>query len=437
MSEANNNQIQGDDELIFFEDEQRTVTEEINPWKLLIVDDDPEIHEITKMVLTGFTFQKRGIVFHHAYSGVEAKKVIADQPDLALILLDVVMETDDSGLQLVHYIRDNIYNSYVRIILRTGQPGQAPEREVIENYDINDYKEKTELTAQKLVTTVISSLRSYMGILTIAKLNDELEEKVKERTAELEESLNIIKQDEEAGKKVQFKMLPENDIDLAPYHFTHNITPSLYLSGDFLDYFKINSNYIGFYIADVSGHGASSAFVTILLKSFITNYLEKYESEDNGLIKSPARLLKKLNWTLVEENLDKHMTLFYGVIDIRENKMTFANGGQYPFPIIYDGSSSTYMKYKGFPVGLLEFTQFEQHELDLPEEFLLLFLSDGVLEVLPEQDFEKQLDHMTHLIDNFETSLDTIINKIGFDETGPQPDDLTFMMIKKGGSNGQ
>jgi len=433
-----NNDSQYNDNLFEFAGEiSEAAPEERDPWKLLIVDDDPEIHDITHMVLQDFRFDKRSILFLNAYSKSDAETIISDNPDIALILLDVVMESDSSGLELVEYIRNTIHNDYVRIILRTGQPGQAPEQEVIENYDINDYKEKTELTAQKLVTTVIASLRSYMGILTIAQLNDELEEKVIQRTAELEESLNIIKQDEEAGKKIQFKLLPENEYDIQPYHFSHKIIPSLYLSGDFLDYFKINSNFIGFYFADVSGHGASSAFVTILLKSFISNYLEKYESENNELIRSPAKLLKKLNWNLVEENLEKHLTIFYGVIDIKENRLLFSNGGQYPFPVIFDGSSTTSLEYKGFPVGLLEFTQFEEHEIELPDQFSLLFLSDGILEVLPHKDSETQKKLIKGLVNDFDTDIDAIISKLQVDETSPQPDDLTFLMINKGGSNGQ
>ncbi len=434
MEQVTDNEIFTDDELVFFDDESAAVEKnELTPWKLLVVDDDPEIHEITQMVLEDFTYDSRPATIMNAYSGEEAKYIINQNQDIALILLDVVMENEDAGLELVEHIRNTINNKTVRIILRTGQPGQAPEREVIESYDINDYKEKTELTAQKLVTSVITSLRTYTGIITIAKLNDELEQKVKDRTAELEESLNIIKQDEEAGKKVQFKLLPDNELTIGEYSFSHQIYPSLYLSGDFLDYFKINSNYIGFYIADVSGHGASSAFVTILLKSFVTNYLEKYDSENNDLITSPAKLLKKLNWTIVEENLDKHLTLFYGIIDMENNKLIFSNGGQFPFPLIYDGTTSNYLEYKGFPVGLLEFTNFEQHEIDLPDDFSMLFLSDGVLEVLPYDSTETQLSHISTLFDGFDTKIEELVKKIDIVEDSIKPDDLTFLMIKKGG----
>jgi response regulator RpfG family c-di-GMP phosphodiesterase len=147
-------------------------TEELAPahngsWKILIVDDEPEVHAVTKLALSDFVFQGKNLEFFSAFSGQDAKLLVEQHPDAAIILLDVVMETDDAGLLVARYIREVLHNHYLRIILRTGQPGQAPERQVIVNYDINDYKSKTELTAQKLFTVVMSSLRSYRDILAI------------------------------------------------------------------------------------------------------------------------------------------------------------------------------------------------------------------------------------------------------------------------------
>ncbi len=136
-------------------------------WKILVVDDEPEVHAVTKLALSDFSFQGKRLEFISAYSGEEAKKLILEHDDAAIVLLDVVMETDDAGLQVARFIREEADNTKVRIILRTGQPGQAPEREVIVNYDINDYKSKTELTAQKLFTVVMASLRSYRDILSL------------------------------------------------------------------------------------------------------------------------------------------------------------------------------------------------------------------------------------------------------------------------------
>ncbi|MEE2001126.1 EAL domain-containing protein [Alkalimonas sp. MEB108] len=139
----------------------------VGEWQLLIVDDDEEIHTVTQLALSDVVVEGRKLVFHHAYSGKEAVKFLREHDNIALVLLDVVMETDDAGLKVVEQIRDDLKLEDTRIILRTGQPGYAPEESVIKEYDINDYKTKTELTRSKLVTTIIASIRSYQQIRTI------------------------------------------------------------------------------------------------------------------------------------------------------------------------------------------------------------------------------------------------------------------------------
>jgi len=134
------------------------------PWKIIIADDEEEVHGVTKFALEEFSFENREILFLSAYSGEETKKLIKENPDTAVILLDIVMEKENTGLEVVEYIRRELKNPYVRIILRTGQPGQAPQREVIKDFDINDYKEKVELTDQKLFTTLVASLRAFRDL---------------------------------------------------------------------------------------------------------------------------------------------------------------------------------------------------------------------------------------------------------------------------------
>ncbi len=136
-------------------------------WKLLVVDDEDEVHAVTSLALEDFHFAGRPLQLINAYSGEEARDIISEQPDIALILLDVVMETEQAGLDVAKYIRETLRNRFVRIILRTGQPGQAPEFKVITEFDINDYKEKTELTRQKLYTTVYTALSSYRDLMAL------------------------------------------------------------------------------------------------------------------------------------------------------------------------------------------------------------------------------------------------------------------------------
>ncbi|WP_235211703.1 MULTISPECIES: hypothetical protein [Janthinobacterium] len=131
------------------------------PWRVLIVDDDVDVHVVTKFALSQASFQGRRLSFLHAYSGAEALSLLRGTPDIAVVLLDVIMETQDAGLQVARQVREELHNSAVRIILRTGQPGQALEHRIIIDYDINDFWCKTDLTTRKLFTTVIASLRTY------------------------------------------------------------------------------------------------------------------------------------------------------------------------------------------------------------------------------------------------------------------------------------
>ena len=138
-------------------------------WKIIVADDEKDVHEVTKMALAGLEFFGKKIQLLNSFSGRETIDLLRRNPDTAVILLDVVMENDDAGLQAVKQIREELQNRQVRIVLRTGQPGKAPEKEVILNYDINNYLAKSEITAQKLFTTVIASLRAYSNLEDVSR----------------------------------------------------------------------------------------------------------------------------------------------------------------------------------------------------------------------------------------------------------------------------
>jgi response regulator RpfG family c-di-GMP phosphodiesterase len=160
----------------------------INNWKVLLVDDEPDVHEITRIGLKGFTFDGKKLELISAYSAEQAREILQNDRHFAAALIDVVMETEEAGLDLVRFIREEMGLSHIRLIIRTGQPGMAPEKFVIDNFDIDDYKEKTDLTTLKMYTMFRSSIKSHRDILTIERSRLELEEKVKERTQGLHEA---------------------------------------------------------------------------------------------------------------------------------------------------------------------------------------------------------------------------------------------------------
>jgi len=195
-------------DMMVFADEKETLQKEEKTWKLFIVDDDESIHHITKLALKDLKFKDKHLSFESAYSAEEAITKLKEDPQFAIVLLDIGMETADAGLDVANFIRQQLKDNLTRIIIRTGQPGDVPEKDIIDNYDINDYKSKTELTIEKLFTAIRTAIAQYDQINELANLNDELEERINEaletqkkqqealflqdRTAQMSELLNML-----------------------------------------------------------------------------------------------------------------------------------------------------------------------------------------------------------------------------------------------------
>lgn len=426
-----------------FTTEDETAAEALTPWTILIVDDEPEIHQVTTMALRDFTYQGARLRFLSAYSAAEAKAILVNEPDIALILLDVVMETDDAGLVLVHYIRQALNNTRVRIVLRTGQPGQAPEQHIMHDYDINDYRAKTELTAQRLATTVMSSLRAFTAIAELAKMNETLEAKVQARTAQLEASnlqltqtLAELEAGERAGKQLQFAMLPATEFSCGEFTFSHALYPSEYMSGDFVDYFYANEYQVVFYIADVSGHGVASAFVTVYLKRFISNCIARYQRGSSAVLLDPAALLSELNSELLQENLNKYIAMLYAVLDIRSGEIQYANAGAFPWPILVQPEQAQTLPLKSTPVGMFDFAHYSNHIMNIPAKSTLLLCSDGLLDLLTANSAEQKIQTLlAHCIVPEqalrEFTIDSLLQNLAIEPAKGLPDDLTVLMLKR------
>jgi diguanylate cyclase (GGDEF)-like protein len=177
--------IDGRDDLVFqAEPAQSPEAQGVAAWRIMIVDDDADVHTTTTFALANLEMQGRPLEFVHAYSAAEARALLERETELAVILLDVVMEHAEAGLHVVRHVRETLGRGDVRIILRTGQPGYAPEMEAIRGYDINDYRSKSELTRTKLYTAVAAAVRSYeqiralqanrLGLESIVKAGAEL-----------------------------------------------------------------------------------------------------------------------------------------------------------------------------------------------------------------------------------------------------------------------
>ena len=164
-----------------------TIKSNHDTWRILVVDDEEDIHQITHLVLDDYLYEGKPVTLLSAYSAQQAKLLLEQESTFAILFLDVVMESNDAGLQLARYVRETLKDRFARIILRTGQPGYAPEEEVILKYEINDYANKTELSRTKLLTLTTASLRAYSDLLSLESYRQDLEKKVADRTQELQQ----------------------------------------------------------------------------------------------------------------------------------------------------------------------------------------------------------------------------------------------------------
>lgn len=298
------------DSLFAAEDESSSATAESqDAWKILIVDDEADIHSVIRLALDNFVFQNKRIQFLDAYSGREARTILESHNDIAVILLDVVMENDYAGLDFVKYIRDDLKNQFIRIVLWTGQPGQAPKKEVVLSYEINDYKTKTDLTDENVFTAVLSSIRSYNAMMEIESYRLNLEEKVRERTKTIEEQKNEIEKQKNKitdsivyAQKIQKSMLPSEKI--VKKHFPDSFIfyrAKDIVSGDFYwfsapetdEWGKPNSKFF-IAAADCTGHGVPGALMSMIGNTLLN------EIVNGKKIFQPSVILSELNRGIIE-----------------------------------------------------------------------------------------------------------------------------------------
>lgn len=255
------------------------------------------------------------------------------------------------------------------------------------------------------------------------------------RNREYREHLETLNQeleaDEKAGRRVQFQLLPEDNRRFGDFTFTRRLYPSMYLSGDFVDYFAIDATHLGFYIADVSGHGVASAFVTVMLKTLVAQYRESLWNDRDLTILDPAAALQRLNRDLRQQSLEHYATMFYAVIDREKDTMLCCTAGQFPHPILHDGRAAKALEDRGRPVGLFDDAEFSPREVALPERFTLLLVSDGILDLLPQSTVKEKQAALSGWLEHVDTGIDTLVERLGLEKQAQLPDDITLMMVSR------
>ena len=385
--------------------------------KLLIIDDDEAVRTSLAAYLedSGFAVEQAG----NGHLGLELFE--RERPDL--VICDLRMPQID-GLELIRRIGELDNPAPVIVVSGAGV--------------MTDVVEALRLGAADYLIKPLEDLavleHSVRRALDRARLRHEnalYSEKLEATNRELQASLHLLQEDQDAGRQVQISLLPTSPWEADNFSFSHQIIPSLYLSGDFVDYFRLDDRRIAFYLADVSGHGASSAFVTVLLKFMTTRLL--YESRRGGKLPEfkPSDVLSHINRGLINLKLGKHVTMLGGVIDLPTDRLTYSIGGHLPLPVLYQNGQAEYLQGRGLPVGLFEDATFENHEMQLPEAFSLTLLSDGILDLLPGETLKEKEAALPRMIGAAGGTLEGLRQTFGLNELGDMPDDIALLVLSR------
>lgn len=384
---------------------------------LLIIDDD----DVVRASLAAY-LEDSGFKVLQANNGLQGLEVF-QQESPELMICDLRMPQVD-GLELIRRI--NALGVEVPVIVLSGAGV------------MNDAVEALRLGAADYLIKPLEDLavleHSVRRALDRSRLrveNQRYREKLEAANRELQASLHLLQEDQNAGRQVQMNMLPETPWQVDDLSFAHQIIPSLYLSGDFVDYFRIDERRIAFYLADVSGHGASSAFVTVLLKFMTTRLL--YEWRRGGTLPEfkPSDVLGHINRGLINCKLGKHVTMLGGVIDQAKGTLTYSIGGHLPLPVLFENGQTRYLQGRGLPVGLFEEAEYGDLLMDLPASFSLTLLSDGILDLLPGDTLKEKELALPQLVSQAGGTLNGMRQVLGLANLGEMPDDIALLVLSR------
>ncbi|MDA8646960.1 serine/threonine-protein phosphatase [Porticoccaceae bacterium] len=251
---------------------------------------------------------------------------------------------------------------------------------------------------------------------------------------ELEQSLHTLRQDQVAGLEVQKNLMPESPLTFGDYEISHSVTPSLYLSGDFVGYNFVLGRYLLFYFADVSGHGASSAFVTVLLRFMIGRVIRRHitENDHKALQNAPEGLLEHINNQILATGLGKHLTMVAGSVDTQNSIMRYVVGAQLPRPILICDGKASYLPGKGKPVGIFEQASWQVEEMQLPERCALVLLSDGVFDLVPDRDLAAKENTLLHYLANSSENTQSLKKALSIEVSHEPQDDISMCLLTRG-----
>jgi phosphoserine phosphatase RsbU/P len=386
--------------------------------QLLVIDDEDIVRETIVAYL-----EDSGFKVYEASNGSQGLELFHQHhPDL--VLCDLKMPKMD-GFAVLKEIKADPSGTPIIVISGVGVMGDVVEAL---RFGASDYLIKPILDMEVLEHSISRVLEQGK----LKRENTNYRQQLERANLELKQNLKVLEQDQQAGRHVQFKMLPPTPKQFTDYHFSHKVVPSLYLSGDFVDYFTVGDNHVAFFMADVSGHGASSAFVTVLLKNLFARKRSDFLHLNDQAVLSPSAMLHSANQELLNTDIGKHVTMCVGVIDMSANSLCFSVAGHLPLPILATPSKCDYLSGKGMPVGIFENASYTEKIEPLPDSFVLTLFSDGVLEVLSTEGVLAQERHLLDKLKSGLSSINEIAKALDLEGVVDAPDDIAVLLISKG-----
>lgn len=374
-----------DDDLDFLDDGAADGVDDDGAIAILVVDDEEDVHAVTRLALADFRFEGRSLRLHSARSAAEAERLLDDGLAPAVALVDVVMETPDAGLKLAQAMRRRYGLTEARIVLRTGQPGDAPERRVLLDFDINDYRSKVELTDDRLFAVMLSALRAYGQIAALAEARGELERRVEDRTRDLAQALETLSayrerldEELETARETQRTILPGADA-LATIRTRYGVAidsrfeTSSELGGDFWDVRPLDDDRFALMLVDFAGHGVGAALNTVRMHGLAVSLLDPALSPDAYVAQLNARLQPLLP-------MGQYATMLFAVVDVARGVIAYTPAGcPAPFVVPADAPAER-LAARGFAVGMIPDAVYETIETPFPAGTALLAYSDALFE---------------------------------------------------------
>ncbi len=386
---------------------------------LLLIESDQPCREQVQKALT-----KLGYTVTLVDNGVEAIGCF-DPAGHDLVVTDLHLP-DMGGLEVLRKVKAMCEETPVVVLASNSEVSDVVQALRL---GASDYLLKP-VADEDVITHAITRVTEAQDL---ARENRAYREQLEARNQELHEHIELLQRDHEAGRQLQQHLLPRS-----PYHYpagieaAYRLQPSLYLSGDFIDYGLFGERFVGFYLVDVSGHGVSSALVTALIKHSIMHLLRERPlfSQLNTIDKDLTDILEMINAELIGTSLDKHASMFVGVVDSRARQLHYAVAGQVPMPALVTSEGAHWLAGKGRPLGLFHRGGWEVRHCTLPSSWRLVTCSDGVLELLDGDLLQKEAQ-LLQMIDRSRGDLDSLCAALKVDTAESFPDDITILTLRQ------